>query len=313
MGTIHIAEIDTPADLRTVTFRDIDQELFARGRRKVFDLSLDEEVIRIRRQIESRTVRLGDAFDISFGVKTGDDEKFIGREAPSRVYKPLLRGENVQRFHPSFQGEYVRYVPAEMKAHRRTARPGTAARFERPKVMVGDTGRGVRACYDPGRYYAKDVLLVAAKARTRAAAAEVRLKALTGILNSRLMDYYYSLAFPTLHLQRNELADFPLTELLTTAGAPHEDIVRLAELVDRITAAKLEALEGASEAVRRSGQRQVEHLEDRLNEIVFALYGLSQTMVRAVLRATGATDIAERDTIVEDAGILADANFQAIN
>ena len=98
--------------------------------------------------MRERSTCIGDIFDISFGLKTGDDSKFLTYSPNSLDHKPLLRGEDVHRYLSIFKGEYVWYVPDEMKAHRKTARPGTAKRFEQPKVLVRDTGDGLQSTFN---------------------------------------------------------------------------------------------------------------------------------------------------------------------
>ncbi|MCY3870098.1 MAG: hypothetical protein OXG87_11110, partial [Gemmatimonadetes bacterium] len=139
--------------------------------------------------------------------KTGGDSKFLTYviDEDDQDYKRLLRGENISSYSYEFVGEYVHYLPQQMRKHRRTARPGTKAKFEQPKVLVRDTGEGLRGTFEDENYYVKDVLVIADKEKNPA-----RLKYLTGLINSTLLRFYYETSFPTLHVQRNELASLPI-------------------------------------------------------------------------------------------------------
>ena len=95
-----------------------------------------------------------------------------------------------------------------MRLNKSTARPGTADRFEQPKVLVRDTGGGLMATYDDSAYYAKDVIIIEQKEQST-----IILKVLAILLNSRLLRWYYETTFPTLHVQRNELASLPIPHL----------------------------------------------------------------------------------------------------
>jgi hypothetical protein len=129
-------------------------------------------------------------FDISFGLKTGDDDKFLSKSATPKQHRKLLRGEDVGRYTAVFKGEHVWYVPEKMRAHKQTARPGTSDRFEQPKVLIRDTGGGLMGTFDGDNFYVKDVLII-----EDAAKSPLLLKKLTGVLNSSLMRFYYNYSF----------------------------------------------------------------------------------------------------------------------
>lgn len=116
-----------------------------------------------------------------------------------------------------------------MRAHRTTARPGTAERFEQPKILIRDTGSGLQGTFDERKYYAKDVLIISDSSKEAK-----KLMALTGLLNSRLMRFYYETSFPTLHVQRDELASLPI-RLTNFADSENEAKPnRLANLVEQM-------------------------------------------------------------------------------
>jgi len=93
--------------------------------------------------------------------------------------------------------------------------PGTSERFEQPKVLIRDTGGGLMGTFDGDEYYLKDVLIV-----THTSKSASLLKKLIGVLNSKLLRFFYNTSFPTLHVQRNELASLPIKqELLKTVLA----------------------------------------------------------------------------------------------
>ena len=213
-----VEELSKPA------MSSIAQAAFSGKYKAIFDLSTNVRVDAVKLRMELGSVRLGDRFEVQFGLKTGDDEKFLGRDALTRDHKRLLRGENVGRYVCRFAGEYVWYVPDRMIAHRRTARPGTRDRFEQPKVLVRDTGQGLMGTFDDENYYVKDVLVVTDREKSRSS-----LKTLLGLLNSTALRFYYETSFPTLHVQRGELASLPLPETIVELGS--ESLVRLVDIV----------------------------------------------------------------------------------
>ena len=83
--------------------------------------------------------------------------------------------------------------------------------------------------YDGEGYYVKDVLIILDSARSAPV-----LKKLIALLNSKLMQFYYNTSFPTLHVQRNELASLPIKVAIRSGRCLQKAVT----LVDRIMEAK---------------------------------------------------------------------------
>ena len=99
-----------------------------------------------------------------------------------------------------------------MRKNKKTARPGSKERFEQPKVLVRDTGSGLMATFDNENYYVKDVLILEDINRN-----VPQLKMLSALLNSKAMRWFYESTFPTLHVQRDELASLPIPTSIFTS------------------------------------------------------------------------------------------------
>ena len=207
-SNIEVATVSSKADLWTHRFSSLPQSKFRRTYKHVFDVAMDATSEAAKAQMWERSKSIEQrGFQLSFGLKTGDDDKFLTHAPTTTEHRKLIRGEDAGRYQIEFKGEYVWYVPDRMRAHRTTARPGTADRFEQPKVLVRDTGGGLRATFDPENFYVKDMLVVADPLKCPA-----KLKYLTGVLNSRPERYYYETTFPTIHVQRDELASLPIPD-----------------------------------------------------------------------------------------------------
>lgn len=249
----HAVAVDPPP-------RTIPQRAFHRTHRNVLDLSIDPGTDALKQRMREGPT-LGSLYAIHFGLKTGDDRKFLHRNPRRhRLDRPLLRGEDVHRYGHTWTGEYVRYDPAAMRAHRSTARPGEPARFERPKLLVKDTSKHLGATWEDGTHYVKDVLIILPREPHAP-----DLKALLAVLNSQAMRFYYRTTFPTLHVQRNELASLPLPrlDLATRSGRALHD--RLVALVDQ----RLAATDPTT-------------TERRIDELVCTLYGLDTAALQTL-------------------------------
>ena len=269
-NAVMVATTAATSTLSQLPFSRIQQSTFAAAYKSIFDLSINPAAESVKQKMKTLGRPLGDTFELSFGIKTGDDSKFLSFSRASRDHKPLLRGENVHRYQSAFEGEYVWYVPSKMTAHRKTARPGSRDRFEQPKILIRDTGAGLEGTFDGDNYYVKDVLIV--EDPTKSAP---RLKYLLAILNSRLMRFYYETSFPTLHVQRDELASLPIR--LRTQLIP-----QLATLVDKRLNAERSLRDAVADRDRQHLQYKSVALDRQIDQLVYGLYELTPEEVALV-------------------------------
>ena len=264
---VKVAVASSAHEVEQLAYRNIPQGKFVTNYKSIFDLSYENAFDELKTKIKTGSVALGTLFSVSFGLKTGDDEKFITTSPTTKLHRKLLRGEDIGRYKAIFKGEYVWYVPDKMRAHRQTARPGTSDRFEQPKVLVRDTGAGLMGTFDGDDYYVKDVLVVS----HISGSADV-LKKVLGILNSSVMRFFYETSFPTLHVQRNELASLPIKPNVSSAKCDRAII----GLVEKTLSAK-----AADPAADTSA------LERQIDRLVYELYGLTKEEIAVVEDAAG--------------------------
>jgi len=281
ISIIRAAQLGDAASFAPV--REIPQAAFRQTFQNVFDTSISPETEPIKDKMRSG-VPIGDRFEICFGLKTGDDEKFLHHTKGLHPQdKPLLRGDDVKRYGTNYKGEYVWYVPKRMTDNRSTARPGEPRRFEQPKVLVKDTSADFACTYEPGRYYVKDVLIVIPKSDVLPG---YDLRFVAGVINSRALRFYYRTTFQTIHVQNEELASLPLPQLDLSAKAAkskHETVVRqvdaMLELHERLAAAK-------SAAHRAIIERQIDATDRQIDKLVYELYGLTDSEIEIVESST---------------------------
>lgn len=257
--------------------RRIPQERFHSTFQNVFDLSISPETESIKDKMR-RGPSIGSLFRVCFGLKTGDDAKFLHHtEGLHPDDKPLLRGDDVKRYSYEYKGEYVWYVPEKMRTHRSTARPGERERFEQSKVLVKDTTTDFAGTYDDKHFYVKDVLIVIPKQGTNTT---VDLRYVVGVVNSKALRFYYRSTFKTIHVQCEELSSLPLPRVEKPADKEcHDEIVVKVE-------AMLEAKELLSKAKTDKDKTYYENKCNALNlqidRLVYELYGLTPEEIEVV-------------------------------
>jgi hypothetical protein len=261
-ATVTYAPIHSTDELISFQWNHMPVNFFAESHKHMFDTSWTKESAALIAKLRALSKR-GALLDVAFGLKTGDDSRWLTMEQHDQHHKLLLRGENVSRYHTEWAGEYVNYRPEMMRSHRATARPGSKDRFECEKVLVRDTSNMFQCALDGSGYYVTDVLIVRPRSQN-----SVDLGFVVAVLNSSLMRWYYERAFPTLHVQADEIRQLPflVPDNASTLTA------KLSELGRR--------RQGAS------GDLAVSDIEQQIDEAVFNLFGLSDNEINLVLSET---------------------------
>jgi len=223
---------------------------------------------------------IGSLYRVCFGLKTGDDSKFLHHlKGLHPDDECLLRGEDVKRYDYEWKGEYVWYVPSRMRAHRSTSRPGEPARFAQPKLLVKDTTTDFAGTYDAKHFYVKDVLIVIPQDSNTTA---FDLRYVTGIVNSPALKFYYRSTFKTIHVQCEELASLPLPPIdlkQPKDKSRHDKLVGLVEKMLVLTP-KLRAAQTDKE--RATLQNAVTATDRQIDQLVYELYELTPEEIALV-------------------------------
>jgi len=200
----------------------------------LFDV-VDSVTVGFKRKIENLSNKLGELSIVDFGLKTGDDELFIGRDYKNSEYKKLIASKSIHRYSHEWQGEYVWYRPDLMCSHRQTARPGEPERFEREKILLSRMAEKLTASFDSDNLYIKDAFLIASNDNG------VSLKYLLSTINSKLINFWYISTFTTVDTHRNEVMRLPIRRISFTT--PAEERARLGtELQDLYAQEKYEEI-----------------------------------------------------------------------
>ncbi len=262
-----------------ITKSVIEQKTFTQTFQNVFDLSISPVTEQVKTKMRQGPA-IAELFDIRFGLKTGDDSLFLHHQQDAGPEsKPLLRGDDIKRYGYHYKGEYVRYVPEEMRTHRTTARPGEAERFEQPKVLVKDTTSDFAGTYDDENYYVKDVLIVTPKP-IKGGAYDLRM--VLGVINSRALRFYYRTTFKTIHVQSGELGSLPLPKIDMSASRDKARHDRIVGLVEQMLTARQEQAKALMDRDLEYWARRCEALDRQIDELVYELYGLTEDEIAIV-------------------------------
>ncbi|MCI0615087.1 BREX-1 system adenine-specific DNA-methyltransferase PglX, partial [bacterium] len=227
-------------------------------------------------KIQEKGKPLSDFVSLAYGFKTGDDEQFIGSKKLHPESQLFIRSADVGRYSAEKPYEYVWYVPQKMTQNRQTARPGDKERFEAEKIIVARMGKTLGATYDSGGLYVKDAMLLLKKDNV------VSLKFLLGIINSRLLTYYYQKFFITIDVLKNALLSLPISSINFKDPAEKAMHDKMVSLVERMLALHKSLAAAKSPQESELLQRQIRDTDRQIDELVYSLYGLSEEEIGIV-------------------------------
>ena len=208
---------------------EVDPGIFLEYSNSTFRLDVAQSDRNIKRKIESESTSLGHLCIVNPGVvaHSASDSPLDFKKAdvigdePHEGWKKYISGGDVHRHRVEWQGKYMDYDSRRKHFHR----PKYPELFESPKIMFsGISGEGskIRSCYDEERYYTNHNVLHAPLWREEISqyhssqdyeiadnVREYDLRYISGIVNSRLINYYFKCFLATGTLQGSYSSIYP--------------------------------------------------------------------------------------------------------
>ncbi|HPT04138.1 MAG TPA: TaqI-like C-terminal specificity domain-containing protein [Bacteroidales bacterium] len=235
---------------------------------------LDHKIIDLVSKIKNSKQRLGDLFkDISQGLIAydkyqGQSEEIIksrSYHAFSKIndnYKPWLWGEDVTRYHLTWNGkEYINYCKG-------IANPRDPKFFKGPRILVREiTSPNIYACFTTDELYNDPAIINILNSES----SNISIKSVLGILNSKLATFYHfnsspkatKGAFPKILV--DDIKNFPIPYI---DSASDQIII---EKVNQILTLK-----------KAAPQADTSVIEKEIDRIIYTLYGLTEAEIALV-------------------------------
>jgi len=247
-----------------------------------FDLSYSPIKADLLTKMKLLTVPLGDIGDVKDGIIQGKvaDKLFLKKPVDTQS-KPLLFGEDINRFNISFNNNWVNYKPSQMMAIE-VKRRGDGVRhglwmrnpaiFERKKILTRQTADEIIAAYDLDNYYYSNTLHGTAITNQQYNPLYV-----LSLLNSRLMTWYYR---STTAEEGKVFAQIKieLLKLLPVRIADEKTQQPFITLVDKI----LTITKTPDYLQNMDKQAQVKEYENHIDQMVYKLYDLTDGEIEIV-------------------------------
>lgn len=156
------------------------QEVFLDSYEYIFGLYASKEDREILKKIEKAESRLGDLVNINNGIVTGNDKKYLSSKKVDENYKPSIRGRDINRYGNLIINEYVNYQKDEL------LRARDEKIFQnREKLVMQMININFVITYDTNSIYnLGTTYAITLKSN-------ISLLFILGLLNSKLLGYYY--------------------------------------------------------------------------------------------------------------------------
>jgi hypothetical protein len=241
----------------------------------VIATNINNEKRQVINAIEENTVRLGEICkEMIFGVVITQNRDEVVSERPLPGWKPFLEGRDIGPYYINPVRSYLNYEPSMLHRAR------TKGIFEVPeKILIQRiTGgsRPLKAAYDNQQYYTKESINNIILADD----SMYSYKYILGLLNSKLINWYYTNQFTnesrlTVNLSKEYLSQIPI---VVTERATQETLVIL---VDYLLAIHRATDKPINEYVPNSYLATM--FADVLDAMVFELYFNAQFQTEGLL------------------------------
>jgi len=283
--TINLIDIETARETKNIQSKNWINNEFS-----VFDIFSNEREKELLKKIEADKTELSELCDFTLGITPYDKYKghtpkqITGRVFHSSIpndntFKPLLEGADVKRYFVEWgKKEYISYgdwlgAPRQQKF------------FTSPRILVRQIVSGnplrIYAGYTVEELYnVQSIFNIIAKDNVN-----IDLKYLLAIINSNLMNFYHSHKY--LDLSKNlfqkiliqNCKKFPIKVIDSKNKIEIQQQEQIIKYVDQLLQLNKELQTTTLPEQKEQIQARIGYYEDKINEVVYELYGLGEEEV----------------------------------
>lgn len=254
----------------------VDQAAFSKNKRADFILDVSQGEQELIDKIVAQSRPLGEPCDAYFGIQAWDRKKHVADKKLNKSYEPVVDGADIEQFALRSQSLYVLFTSTGVKSG------GNAAIHQQERICIRQVGHFPIATIIPAGLYAMNSLY---NVYLRKQGAE-NLFFVLGIINSRLNQFYWKKVhsdqkktFPK--IKKEAILSIPLKLAQTKAENELKDLV--ASTTKALVTFKNDQFANYGHLRDQVATDKAAHLEERLNSVVFELYGLNKQEVEMVI------------------------------
>jgi len=255
----------------------VKQMRFTRTLGKIWNILINENNADLILKIQNNCNSLSDIAQINRGLITGNKKKYFSNRKENDKYVQILAGGDVYRYLSNEPSQYVL--------------------FEKPLRSGG--------CWDPNVHFAEHKLLIR-QIGTKPTATLIKNpiavtgniftiktdslgieKFILGILNSKLIEYFWKIMFTDFKNSFPQVTIFSLNQIPIVKIDFNDNINKtirnnIIKLVDNLLNLNKELQKTKLDTQRKQLQRAIDHSEKKIDELVYGLYGLTEEEIEII-------------------------------
>lgn len=270
----------------------INQKDILIGENKSFSFS-NPETQKIVFKISNENPKLEFFCSVNNGVNTGNAANILLSEKPlNKNYRKILEGKDINRFRTKWKGLWIHYDPSlksriklkdlQTKQNNIDFALRDVRIFDTKKIIIRQTADRIIATVDSDKYITRH--------STHCILNDfhpIDLKFLLGLLNSKLMDFYYNALIPEkgkafAEVKAINVKQLPIKNIDRNNRPEIEQHNEIIKLVDSLLKLNQEKMGAKLQTKINQLQSKIEYCEGRINEIVYQLYGLTEDEIKIV-------------------------------
>ncbi len=240
-------------------------------------------------KLQNSSWQLSELCYVTFGLRScakgrgeGGKERLITDNGLADNAKPYMEGRDIVRYAMNPKGHFIKYLPAEMYS------PRSPLLFETKKIVSQSmlSRKRLVATLDVGHHYVEQSLVCIVPhgiVTDIAPPIDLPLTFLLGVMNSRLERFYFGTFLIDHSLGGGLIHATPGTQgKLLIPRALKTDIDRMVSLVERMLTLHKQLPSAKTEHERKMLQRQITATDEEIDQLVYALYGLTAEEISIV-------------------------------
>jgi hypothetical protein len=270
----HLVNIDIYKGTQRVSNGQIEQKVFHTTPHNSFVLRANTAIEQVLQKIENDTVPFKNILQsLMRGIETGKNDGTIRTFARGKQYRPLLRGQDVERYAIHYQNLYID-VDIQNVTKFKNAKVYETGR----KLLVRRVGSRLQAAIDDGQYWNLNTIY------------NIQLKEndyeyVTGIFNSRLIAFWFKNRF----VFEDKLFPYVRVSQLETIPFPKptkQNYLLIVQLVKQMMQDKKYLQEAVSDTEKQHYQQACAANDHDIDRLVYQLYGLTPEEIAIVENST---------------------------
>lgn len=254
---------------------EIDPSVWASSDNLIINLRATTDARKINAKCESKSKLLGNISGILYGIKTGDNKKYLSKDKSATHSAKALKTGELARYSMTWRGLYL-WWNESLAGFR-------SSPVEVPKIVIqyirkiSMPRRIIAALDERGEFYPlNNYSYVIVKD------GKYPLEYLLGLLNSNLLNYYFSNNFVDYNIKPAYLSKLPIKPADSNKSVAEQII----GLVKKMTALGEQNTQAKEESERSAIKRQFDATDRQIDQLVYKLYGLTDEEIRIVEEAS---------------------------